>query len=83
MRVGDAARVSIRLIRPGPALRHVFPWRKVALSTAAGIMLVAILFFFQFRDPMLLILGAIVAAMVSGFFGLAWLLVVGLKRTEK
>ena len=75
--------MSTRLIRETSALRRMFPWRKVALSTAAGIMLVAILFFFQFRDPMLLILGAIVAAMVSGFFGLAWVLVVGLKRSEK
>lgn len=61
----------------------MFPWKKVALSTAAGVMLVAIMLWFQTRDIMMLIFGAVVAAMVSGFFGLAWLLLVGLKRTEK
>lgn len=61
----------------------MFPWKKVALSTAAGVMLVAVIFYFQTNDIMLLLFGAVVAAMVSGFFGLAWLLLVGLKRTEK
>lgn len=58
----------------------MFPWRKVALSTAAGVMLVAVLLYLQKKDPMLLVLGAAVAGMIAAFFGLAWLLLAGLRR---
>lgn len=57
-----------------------FPWRKVALSTAIGLFLVSVLLYLQSGDAMLLLLGAIVGAMLAAFFGLAWLLVVGLRR---
>jgi len=61
----------------------MFPWRKVALATAAGIVLVSVIFTLRTGDPMLLLFGAVLGAMFAGFFGLAWLLLVGLRRTEK
>lgn len=62
----------------------MFPWKKVALATAAGVTLVGVVFAMQTGDPMLAIFGVIVGAMLAGFFGLVWLLLVGLRRpTEK
>jgi hypothetical protein len=59
----------------------MLPWRKVALATAAGIALVAVMLFVRTGDPMLLVFGLVVAGMAAAFFGLAWLLLVGLRRT--